>query len=62
MPDDEEEIAVFDTLAEALDHMRQHMDPDGVVEVHEDGCDGEDDCECDYLTLTVGELQPGAKA
>lgn len=55
-------VAEFDSLAEALDHMRRYLDPDGIVEVHEDGCNGGDDCGCNYLTLTAAELMPSAKA
>lgn len=55
-------IAEFDTLSEALDAMRLYLDPDGVVEVHEDGCEGGDDCGCAFITLTAGELMPSANA
>lgn len=62
LADQSSDVIEFDTLAQALDAMREYLDADGVVEVHEDGCEGGDDCGCAFVTIAASELMPSAKA
>ena len=58
----ETDVREFDTLAEAIAAVRDYVADDGVIEVHEEDCDGEDDCGCGFKTYTAAELYPKARA
>lgn len=58
--DDEEEG--FATLGEALAALTQYLEPDGVIEVHADGCDGRPECGCGFVTLKASEVAAGGQA
>lgn len=59
---DPDDIAEFDTLADALTAMRKYIADDGVIEVHKDGCDGHAECGCGFETYAASELFPKAQA
>lgn len=59
---DDEEAEGFATLGEALAALTQYLDPDGLIEVHADGCDGRAECGCGFVTLSASQVASGGEA
>jgi hypothetical protein len=55
-------LAEFDTLKDAVDAVREYLDDDGVIELHEDGCDGECEGACGVQTFKASEIYPKVRA
>lgn len=53
----DDELDEYDTLDEAIAAAMADLDPGGLLTVHAEDCeseDGETNCTCEPLTLTVG--------